>query len=50
MASAKYSKEKGAILSTGLAPSKLIDLKLDAALQPQTLKGEIKYKPEQAEK
>eukprot|EP00210_Caulerpa_lentillifera_P000672 g649.t1 len=47
--SAKYSQNNGPVLIYNVDPTDRLEVKMEAALNPKTVKGEFVYKPEQAE-
>ena len=47
---AKYSRKKGPVLSYGFDPNEQLAVKLETALSPQVIKGELVYKPERQKK
>ena len=47
---AKYSRKKGPVLVYTVDPNEQVEVKLETALSPGIVKGELTYKPERAEK
>jgi len=48
--SAKYSRKKGPVMIYTVDPSERLGVRLETALNPKVIKGELTFKPEQAEK